>query len=134
MELAEIDLLNRDAFTRGIPHDWLTYLRNNRPVYRHPEPDGPGFWVITRYADVATVGRDAATFSSDQDLGGVIGLEDQAMDVDFEGAKLMLMMDPPAHTRHRKLVNRGFTPRTINALESHIRDLAVEVLDRALVN
>jgi cholest-4-en-3-one 26-monooxygenase len=134
MKLAEIDLLDRDAFTRGIPHDWLTYLRNNRPVYRHPEPDGPGFWVITKHADVATVGRDATTFSSDQDRGGVIGLEDQAMDVDFEGAKIMLMMDPPDHTRHRKLVNRGFTPRTINSLESHIRDLAVEVLDRVITS
>jgi cholest-4-en-3-one 26-monooxygenase len=134
MELAEIDLLDRDAFTRGIPHDWLTYLRNNRPVYRHPEPDGPGFWVITKHADVATVGRDATTFSSDQDRGGVIGLEDQAMDVDFEGAKIMLMMDPPDHTRHRKLVNRGFTPRTINSLEAHIRDLAVEVLDRVITS
>lgn len=134
MKLAEIDLLDRDAFTRGIPHDWLTYLRNNRPVYRHPEPNGPGFWVITKHADVATVGRDATTFSSDQDRGGVIGLEDQAMDVDFEGAKIMLMMDPPDHTRHRKLVNRGFTPRTINSLESHIRDLAVEVLDRVITS
>jgi cholest-4-en-3-one 26-monooxygenase len=134
MKLAEIDLLDRDAFTRGIPHDWLTYLRNNRPVYRHPEPDGPGFWVITKHADVATVGRDATTFSSDQDRGGVIGLEDQAMDVDFEGAKIMLMMDPPDHTRHRKLVNRGFTPRTINSLEAHIRDLAVEVLDRVITS
>jgi cholest-4-en-3-one 26-monooxygenase len=56
------------------------------------------------------------------------------MDVDFEGAKIMLMMDPPDHTRHRKLVNRGFTPRTINSLESHIRDLAVEVLDRVITS
>ncbi|MDQ1434266.1 MAG: cholest-4-en-3-one 26-monooxygenase, partial [Actinomycetota bacterium] len=49
MELSDINLLDRDAFTKGVPHDWFTYLRANHPVYRHPEPDGPGFWVITKY-------------------------------------------------------------------------------------
>ena len=132
MQLSDIDLLDRDVFTRGIPHDWFTYLRNNAPVYRHPEPNGPGFWVVTKYADVFAVGRDAHTYSSDQDLGGVIGLEEQNMEVEFEGAKLMLMMDPPEHTRHRKLVNRGFTPRHINALEAHIRDLTVEIIEGAM--
>ncbi|HWW52954.1 MAG TPA: cytochrome P450, partial [Acidimicrobiales bacterium] len=132
MQLAEIDLLDRDVFTRGIPHDWFTYLRNNEPVYRHPEPHGPGFWVITKHADVLAVGRDAHTYSSDQDHGGVIGLEEQEMDVDFGGAKLMLMMDPPEHTRHRKLVNRGFTPRMINALDEHIRELTTGIVDQAI--
>jgi cholest-4-en-3-one 26-monooxygenase len=132
MELAEIDLLDRDVFTHGIPHEWFTQLRRHAPVYRHPEPSGPGFWVITKHADVEAVGRDPHTYSSDQDRGGVIGLEDEQLEVDFEGAKIMLMMDPPEHSRHRKLVNRGFTPRMINALEPHIRELAVGVLERAI--
>src|SRR5206468_11763351 len=114
MQLSDIDLLDRDQFTKGIPHDWFTFLRKEAPVYKHPEPDGPGFWVVTKYADVVTVGRDAHTFSSDADHGGVIGLEEQEMEVDFGDAKIMLMMDPPQHTRQRKLVNRGFTPRMIN--------------------
>ncbi|MHB8466849.1 MAG: cytochrome P450 [Acidimicrobiales bacterium] len=132
MKVADIDLLDRDVFTEGVPHDWFTYLRAHDPVYRHPEPDGPGFWVVTKYADVAAVGRDAATFSSDQDRGGVIGLEEQLIDPEFEGTKLMLTMDPPEHTRYRKLVNKGFTPRMINDLERHIRDLAVDIVDRAV--
>jgi cholest-4-en-3-one 26-monooxygenase len=132
VDLGDIDLLDRDVFTQGVPHEWLTYLRNNHPVYHHPEPDGPGFWVITKYDDVFAVGRDAGTYSSDQDRGGVIGLEDQPTEADFSGAKLMLMMDPPEHTRHRKLVNRGFTPRMINALEEHIHELTVRILDAAI--
>ena len=132
MDLAQIDLLDRDVFARGVPHEWFTYLRHNHPVYHHPEPAGPGFWVITKYDDVLAAGRDAHTYSSDQDQGGVIGLEEEQMEVDFEGAKLMLMMDPPEHTRHRKLVNRGFTPRMINALEPHIRELALSVLEPAI--
>ena len=86
-------------------------------MYKHPEPDGPGFWVITKYDDVVAVGRDGATYSSDQKRGGVVVLEEQP-DMNFEqGGNLMLTMDAPEHTRYRKLVNRGFTPRQINALE-----------------
>ena len=42
---------------------------------------------------------------------------------------LMLTMDPPDHTRYRKLVNRGFTPRMIGALEPHIRELTSKIID-----
>ena len=77
MHLSDIDLLDRDRFTQGVPHEWFTYLRANAPVYKHAEPDGPGFWVITKYDDVVAVGRDGATFSSDQKRGGVVVLEEQ---------------------------------------------------------
>jgi cholest-4-en-3-one 26-monooxygenase len=131
--VAEIDLLDRDVFARGVPHEWFTYLRRHNPVYHHPEPAGPGFWVFTRHEDVIAIGRDGATFSSDQARGGVIGLEDSTMQMDdFGDAKIMLMMDPPQHTRYRKLVNRGFTPRMINALEPHIRDMAGRLVDSAV--
>jgi cholest-4-en-3-one 26-monooxygenase len=134
MQLADIDLLDRDVFTRGVPHEWFTFLRNNAPIYHHDEPGGgPGFWVITKYRDVYAVGRDAHTYSSDQDLGGVVGLEEPLVaPPDYGEAKIMLSMDPPEHTRYRKLVNKGFTPRMIAALEPHIRDRAVAILDDAL--
>ncbi len=132
MELPDIDLLDRDRFTHGVPHEWFTYLRREAPVYRHPEPGGgPGFWVITKHADVVAVGRDGTTFSSDQRRGGVVGLEGTAEDYGgFEsGGNLMLTMDAPEHTRYRKLVNRGFTPRQIGMLEPHIRELTNRILD-----
>jgi len=133
MELTDIDLLDRDIFTSGVPHEWFTYLRNNAPIYHHPEPNGPGFWVITKYKDVYAVGRDAHTYSSDQDHGGVVGLEElEVQPPDYGDAKIMLTMDPPQHTRYRKLVNKGFTPRMIAALEPHIRDRSVAILDEAL--
>jgi cholest-4-en-3-one 26-monooxygenase len=133
MQLSDIDLLDRDRFTKGVPHEWFTYLRNEAPVYFHPEPGGPGFWVITKYADVVTVGRDAATYSSDQKRGGVVMLEGRAEDYQFEqGGNLMLTMDAPEHTRYRKLVNRGFTPRQMRMLEPHIRDLTNQILDSVI--
>ncbi len=133
MDLHDIDLLDRDRFTEGIPHEWFTYLRQHAPVYRHPEPAGPGFWVLTKYEDVVAIGRDAKHFSSEQARGGVVGLEEPEVAVDFEqGGNLMLTMDPPPHTRYRRLVNRGFTPRMIGMLEPHIRDLTARIVDEAV--
>ena len=131
----DIDLLDRDRFTQGIPHEWFTWLRANSPLYHHDEPAGPGFWVITKHADVITCNRDAGAFSSAAARGGVVGLEDNLIEqtaTEEAGGRMMLMMDPPDHTRYRKLVNRGFTPRMINVLETHIRELTAKILDDAI--
>ena len=133
MQLSDINLLDRDRFTEGVPHEWFTYLRKNHPIFRHPEPDGPGFWVFTKHDDVTAIGRDAKHFSSDQARGGVVGLEEPTQEQleaarAQEGGNLMLTMDPPPHTRYRKLVNRGFTPRMIGVLEDHIRDVSAEIV------
>jgi cholest-4-en-3-one 26-monooxygenase len=133
MQLSDIDLLDRDRFTKGVPHEWFTYLRREAPVYFHPEPGGPGFWVVTKHADVVAVGRDGATFSSSQERGGVVQIEGRPEDYQFEqGGNLMLTMDAPEHTRYRKLVNRGFTPRRMRELEPHIRELANRILDEVI--
>jgi cholest-4-en-3-one 26-monooxygenase len=133
LRLEDIDLLDRDRFARGVPHEWFTLLRREAPVYKHPEPDGPGFWVVTKYDDVVTVGRDAATYSSDSARGGVVILEGSTAQGEFEaGGNLMLTMDAPGHTRYRKLVNRGFTPRQMRMLELHIRELTNEIIDTVI--
>jgi cholest-4-en-3-one 26-monooxygenase len=135
MEAAEINLLDRDRFTQDIPHEWFTWLRQNDPVFHHPEPDGPGFWVITKHADIVHCNRDATSFSSDGARGGVVVIEQARQDqVEQQeaGGNLMLQMDPPDHTRYRKLVNRGFTPKMIGQMEKHIRELCNGILDSAL--
>jgi cholest-4-en-3-one 26-monooxygenase len=140
MELSDINLLSRDIFTERVPHDWFQYLRDHAPVYRHPEPDGPGFWVFSRHEDISVLNRDWERLSSEQTRGGVVGLEEltpeqQKLQDEMNGAgagKMMLTIDPPDHTRYRKLVNRGFTPRVIRDLEDHLRASAGTIIDRAL--
>jgi cholest-4-en-3-one 26-monooxygenase len=134
VDASEIDLLDRDRFTRGIPHEWFTWLRAHAPVFHHDEPGGDGFWVISRYDDVVTASRDAESFSSSQELGGVVSLEGPTAPLPGTemAGNMMLFMDPPAHTRYRKLVNRGFTPRMISALEPHVRDLTVRIIEEAM--
>ncbi|MDA8047916.1 MAG: cytochrome P450 [Actinomycetota bacterium] len=133
MDLSDINLLDKDRFTEGVPHEWFTHLRSNAPIYRHPEPDGgPGFWVFSKYDDVVAIGRDAKRFSSDQAKGGVVQIEDLPEQPEWDGGQLMLTMDPPAHTRHRRLVNRGFTPRMIGMLEKHIREITGRIIEEAI--
>ena len=113
-----------------MPHEWFTYLRRNAPVYKHPEPDGPGFWVITRHADVCAVGKDAGDVLVGPGAGRRRRPRGGAGARGVPGAgKLMLTMDPPDHTRYRKLVNKGFTPRMIGALEPRIRAVCERIVD-----
>ena len=140
MELTDIDLLSRDVFAERVPHEWFAHLRQHAPIYRHPEPNGPGFWVFSKHEDISVLNRDWEHFSSDQLRGGVVGLEQlgpeeqarqDAMN-DAGAGKMMLTIDPPEHTRYRKLVNRGFTPKVIRELEDHLREASVRIVERAL--
>ena len=140
MDLSDIDLLSRDIFVEKVPHEWFAHLREHAPIYKHPEPDGPGFWVFSRHEDVSVLNRDWEHLSSDQMRGGVVGLEQlsteqQAMQDAMNSAgagKMMLTIDPPEHTRYRKIVNRGFTPKVIRSLEDHLREASGKIIDRAL--
>jgi cholest-4-en-3-one 26-monooxygenase len=79
------------------------------------------------------IGRDAKHFSSDQRRGGVVGLEEIVGQPEWQQeGQLMLTMDPPSHTRHRRLVNRGFTPKMIGMLEPHIREVTVQIIEAAI--
>ena len=122
--LDSVDLTDPDAFVDGIPHEWFRLLRDQAPVHFTPEPAGRGFWSITRYADLVSASKDWRTYSSE--LGGT-SLQDLTPE-QVEARKSMLDMDPPAHTRLRAIVNKGFTPRIINTYEERIRDLSRRVL------
>ena len=140
MELSDIDLLDRDVFAERVPHDWFAHLRANAPIFHHPEPDGPGFWAFTAHEDVSLLNRDWQTHSSENSRGGVVQLEEPTpeakarMEEIGDAGRLMLMMDPPDHTRFRKLVNRGFTPKVIRSLEDHLRSMSERIVDKAMAD
>ncbi|HMG43447.1 MAG TPA: cytochrome P450 [Acidimicrobiales bacterium] len=132
MELSQVDLLE-DAWAEGVPHEAFTLLRREAPVFRHPEPpeDGPGFWALTRHADVVSVSRDTATFSSER--GGTF-VDDQTEESLAQLRLSILNMDPPKHNRYRRLVSRGFTPRVVtqlmDAIDSRAKRIVDDVIDR----
>jgi cholest-4-en-3-one 26-monooxygenase len=126
MKLGDVDLSNPSAFAEGFPHAYFKLLRHEAPVHKNPEPNGPGFWVISKYEDLKAVSRDPATFSS-----AVAGtnIRDPEPDEILGTRAIMLNMDPPQHVQYRRLVNRGFTPRMVQKIEPHIRELATRIVD-----
>ncbi len=129
MELSDIDLTKTETFVDAVPHEWFSYLRANAPVWWHEESDGPGFWCVTKYDDCVTVNRDYDIFSSARRATFIWELPEEAI----EQQKLMMLnMDPPLHTRYRRLVNKGFTPRTIAQLEQKIHETADTIIDNVI--
>jgi cytochrome P450 len=127
--LTDIDLASHDFFVDAFPHEAFRLLREDDPVHWQPEPPpNHGFWAITKYHDVETVIDDPATFSSEH--GGVI-LEEMAPD-ELAARKSMMETDPPRHTRMRKIASPLFTPRAMKEYEGYCRDIARDVLDKAL--
>lgn len=126
--LDDVDLASHDSFVDATPHWMFELLRREDPVHWQPEPDGPGFWCITKFEDIERVHKDPKTFSSE--LGGT-SLEDLAPE-HIEARKSMIDMDPPRHNQLRAIVNKGFTPRAVRAYEDAIRILFRKILDHAL--
>jgi cytochrome P450 len=134
MRLEEIDLTDLDRFAHGFPHELFTALRRTAPVWFHPPtahtPGGEGFWVFSRYADIAAAASDAETFSSAtggaRDGGGTI-IEDLPMG--FAAGVLLNMMDDPRHRRIRKLVTPSVSPRALAAMETDLRRRTATILD-----
>lgn len=126
MTASRIDLKNPDLYTEGVPHDVFAELRRNCPVYRQDEEDGPGYWAVTRHADVTAVSRDSTTFSS---ALGTTQIDEFDEETRRKQAAMLVNLDPPEHTRLRQLVSRGFTPRAVRTLEGHIRGICNRVVD-----
>jgi cholest-4-en-3-one 26-monooxygenase len=126
VEIDDVDLANKDTFVLGVPHDMLSTLRAKAPICWQDEPDGAGFWAVTRYDDVVAINRDWETFSSAR---GSALLMDQDEEMLAQQRMMMLNMDPPMHTRYRLLVNKGFTPRMVGRLEERVRETTNEIID-----
>ena len=106
------------------PYPVYAALRARDPVHRS---DLMNAWVFTRYADVDTILRDHRRFSNDPGKGDLSRRQRAALPAPDEFS--MLILDPPAHTRLRALVNKAFIPRAVSALEPYIRRLLSSLLD-----
>jgi cytochrome P450 len=122
------------TYTSGVPFDALARLRRDSPVIWVPEipvlgwPSGPGFWLVLRHADVESVMTRPRQFSS---ALGATQIRDPATPQALTYVRqMMLNMDPPDHSRLRRLLGRSFTARAVNQLEQGIRDHARSICDR----
>ncbi|MDJ1136415.1 cytochrome P450 [Streptomyces iconiensis] len=118
------DVFDPRVYASGIPHDAFRTLRASRPVAWQDEyevlgwPEGPGFWAVTRHADVLRVLRSPGEFSSHE---GATQIRDPDPDDLSFIRRMMLNQDPPAHKRLRTLVSGAFTPRRVERFEADVR-------------
>ncbi|MGW6690621.1 cytochrome P450 [Streptomyces sp. NPDC054961] len=128
------DVFDPRVYAEGVPHDRYRLLRDHHPVawQREPEvlgwPAGPGFWAVTRHADVVRVLRDHAAYSSR--LGATQIRDPDPADLPFL-RRTMLNQDPPEHGKLRRTVARAFTPARVDAFASRARDRARTLLRAA---
>ncbi|MFN7148563.1 MAG: cytochrome P450 [Microthrixaceae bacterium] len=124
----QVDLL-AETWAATEPHDQFDMLRREDPVHWHPEPDGPGFWAITKHADVRAISHDWETYSSE--LGATF-IPTQDEEVLAQLRLTILNQDPPRHNRARRLVSKAFTPRMIAQLVEEIERRAAAVIDTVI--
>jgi cytochrome P450 len=117
------DIISHDTYTHGVPHAAFKRLRDNSGLTWLEEPDGAGFWAVTRYEDVLNVSRQPQIFSSARG----IRLEDMSAE-ETEARRTMMELDPPQHTAYRRLVGAPFSRREVLAYEDSVRLLAREVI------
>jgi cytochrome P450 len=131
VELDGIDLSDLEFWSRPIDEREavFTELRAVRPRAFFEEPDtgmfprGPGYWALTRHADVLEVSRRSQDFCS----GKGTNIVDMPPDLnDFFGS--MINMDDPRHARLRRIVSNGFTPRQLEAMKSDVEGIASEII------
>lgn len=127
----DIDLTDHKLYLQGFPHELFTELRGRGPIFRHRSTvlDGRGetgeFWVLVSHPLIQKANRDWETFSAHW------GPSIIAMPPGSEGHTLV-SSDPTAHTRLRRLINAGFTPRMVQKLDERIAAYTIRILDEVM--
>ena len=116
------------------PYPAYAWLREHAPVHRTTLPSGVEAWLVTRYADARQALADARLSKNPGHHGqssGRTGIPGE------RGADLMthlLNIDPPDHTRLRRLVSKAFTPRTVATFEPRVREITDRLIDGFAAN
>jgi len=128
--VSDIDLIDPASYEHGVPHELFTELRARGAVHRHrPTTVVPGlpevsFWSVVRHAEIQAANRDWETFTATES----VTIPPSPMD---RHGTMLVSMDPPDHTKLRRLITAGFTPRMIGKLEDHIAARTDAILDAA---
>ncbi|AQA02564.1 steroid C27-monooxygenase [Mycobacterium sp. MS1601] len=134
---ADFDFLDANLNLERLPVEELAELRKSEPIHWVDVPGGTGgfgdkgYWLVTKHADVKDVSKRNDVFGSSPD--GAIPVWPQGMErsaIDLQKA-VLLNMDAPQHTRLRKIISRGFTPRAVGRLEDELRERAHKIAEAA---
>ena len=131
------DPLDASLNLERLPVEELAAIRNAEPVHWVDVPGGTGgfgdkgYWIVTKHADVKEVSKRNDVFGSSPDGAIPVWPQEMTRDaIDLQKA-VLLNMDAPQHTRLRKIISRGFTPRAVGRLEDDLRARARKIAETA---
>jgi cholest-4-en-3-one 26-monooxygenase len=134
---ADFDFLDANLNLERLPVAELAELRKSEPVHWVDVPGGTGgfgdkgYWLVTKHADVKDVSKRSDVFGSSPDGAIPVWPQEMTRDaIDLQKA-VMLNMDAPQHTRLRKIISRGFTPRAVGRLEAELAERAQKIAETA---
>ncbi|MGP4056505.1 cytochrome P450 [Mycobacterium sp. 4D054] len=133
----DFDFLDATLNLERLPVEELAELRKSEPIHWVDVPGGTGgfgdkgYWLVTKHADVKEVSKRNDIFGSSPDGAIPVWPKDMTRDaIDLQKA-VLLNMDAPQHTRLRKIISRGFTPRAVGRLEEELRQRAQKIAETA---
>lgn len=122
------DLLDPYRFEAGPPHELYDELRESGPAESGHGPTGTRLVSVCSHAEIEAISKDPDVWSSYE--GGIFPHPDQVNTLELN-RNLLLFMDPPQHTKYRKILQTAFVPNSVNRLEPMAREIIGEVLDAA---
>lgn len=138
----DLDISSDEFWRKSFDEREKTFaqLRKTAPVSWHPTREAPdipdelhgemGFWAVVKNKDIEFVSQNQELFSSDAIKWGSPFL--RPVDPRFYGAANMLEMDPPDHTRFRRIMSAAFTPKGVARVSEKINERAEQIVDRVV--
>jgi len=124
-----IVLHDPQTYAHGFPYETFRALRDDEPISHHDHPAWEGgYWAVVRHADVQQVSRDWNTFKN-APHPFLPDAEQFGADQDQGSSLLLISLDPPEHSKLRKIISSGFTPRRINDLAGHVKERVDSVIN-----
>ncbi|WP_040701683.1 cytochrome P450 [Nocardia vinacea] len=135
---AGLDFADPDLWADRTPVQEFALLRRTAPVWWNAQSDemsapyrDGGFWVVSRHEDIREISRKPDLFSSNAN-GAIIRFPGDVEPEAFEMTKTMLInMDPPKHSRVRRIISKGFTPRAVESLRIALTERAEAIVHAA---
>jgi cytochrome P450 len=128
-DLGTLDIATPEHYEKnGYPYPEWAWLRRHAPLFWYERPNVDPFWVVTKHADIVTLGKLPERFLNAPRLA--VFTNDLPPPPEGQERHL-LTMDPPDHAKYRRVASKRFTPRAVQGWEPKVRRITREMIDAA---
>ncbi|MEV6325011.1 cytochrome P450 [Nocardia sp. NPDC051787] len=132
------DFTDPDLLATRLPIEEFAELRRTAPVWWCAQPDRAsgfddgGYWVVSKLEHIKEISKNPEVFSSQQNTAIIRFNEETTREqIDMLGDMLLLNLDPPKHTKTRRIISKGFTPRAVESLRVALTERAARIVHEA---